>query len=319
MATYNKQQLSLLAAQTGFLRDNLEKVMRLVDVLKFVGQQDFLAGKLALKGGTAINLTVFDMPRLSVDIDLDYCNNCDREKMMDERKVIGTIIKDYMLTQGYELSKGTKTPHSLDSWVFAYRNAGGNRDNIKIEINYSMRCHLYSMELCNVNIPFLEKHQVLTLNMLELFGGKIKALVERSACRDLYDVYKMIEHGIFSEAVLPSLRKAVLFYMAIGSSSEPSVNINYDSIRDIQYRHIRASLVPVLRKHERFDFETAKTEVICYLETLLKFTASEEEFIQRFNRGEYRPDLLFEDETIVENVKNHPMAIWKTKRRQELL
>lgn len=117
MATYNRQQLSLIANETGFLRDNLEKVIRLTDILRFFEQHELLSRKLALKGGTAINLTIFQMPRLSVDIDLDYCNDCGREEMMSERNVITSVILSYMNTQGYMLTSGSKSPHSLDSWV----------------------------------------------------------------------------------------------------------------------------------------------------------------------------------------------------------
>ena len=56
MSTYNRQQLSILATETGFLRDNLEKVIRLTDILHFIEDQDFLCNHLVLKGGTAINL-----------------------------------------------------------------------------------------------------------------------------------------------------------------------------------------------------------------------------------------------------------------------
>nr|WP_321305846.1 nucleotidyl transferase AbiEii/AbiGii toxin family protein [uncultured Sphaerochaeta sp.] len=44
-----------------------------------------MKNNLALKGGTAINLTIFSLPRLSVDIDLDFTNNCSRAQMMDIR------------------------------------------------------------------------------------------------------------------------------------------------------------------------------------------------------------------------------------------
>ena len=44
---------------------------------------ELLSEGIALKGGTAINLTVFDLPRLSVDIDLDYCRSIDREEMIE--------------------------------------------------------------------------------------------------------------------------------------------------------------------------------------------------------------------------------------------
>ena len=72
MNSYNKNDIAQLASDTHFLRDNLEKVLRLVDVLQFIMQNDKLNDCLVLKGGTAINLAVFEMPRLSVDIDLDF-------------------------------------------------------------------------------------------------------------------------------------------------------------------------------------------------------------------------------------------------------
>lgn len=94
---------------------------------------------LALKSGTAINLTIFNLPRLSVDIDLDYLITNSREEMLESREVINTTIDRYMVSQGYSKNPKTKNPHSLDSWVYYYVGASGNRDGIKIEINYSLR------------------------------------------------------------------------------------------------------------------------------------------------------------------------------------
>ena len=318
MPTFNRQQLAVLSSETGFLRDNLEKVLRLTDILKFIESHPFLDHRLVLKGGTAINLTVFQMPRLSVDIDLDYCNDCCRDEMLEERQQIDSIIVPYMLTQGYSVSPATKSPHSLSSWVFSYINAGGNRDNIKIEINYSMRCHVFPVQKSHIAIPFLQELTVNTLSTLELFGSKIKALIERSACRDLYDVYNMIIGGIIKPEQYDALRKTVLFYLAIGGSHTPLHTYSFQTIQSIQYRHIRASLIPVLRKKERFDFEEAKSIVIQFLDILLRFTPNELQFIDTFIEGQYRPELLFNDPNIIERIKNHPMAIWKTRQSDSL-
>ena len=67
MAVYNKKILTEQAEKLGFVRDTLEKVFRLTDILKFIESDPLLSTTLALKGGTAINLTIFDnLPRLSV-------------------------------------------------------------------------------------------------------------------------------------------------------------------------------------------------------------------------------------------------------------
>ena len=101
MRAYNRIELEKVARETGFIRDNLEKVIRLSNILEFLVSNDSLKGKVVLKGGTAINLTVFDMPRLSVDIDLDYCCNSDKETMMADRAVIGQEILRHMQSNGY--------------------------------------------------------------------------------------------------------------------------------------------------------------------------------------------------------------------------
>lgn len=72
MMQWDRLTLGRMAKELGFPRDTLEKVCRLADVLKFMESDELLAGGIALKGGTAINLTIFDLPRLSVDIDLDF-------------------------------------------------------------------------------------------------------------------------------------------------------------------------------------------------------------------------------------------------------
>lgn len=72
MNSYNKQSLDAIAKEQGFIRDNLEKVIRLVAILNYFHKSKLLSQTLVLKGGTAINLTVFELPRLSVDIDLDF-------------------------------------------------------------------------------------------------------------------------------------------------------------------------------------------------------------------------------------------------------
>ena len=313
MNSYNKNDIARLASETHFLRDNLEKVLRLVDVLHFVGQNNKLNDCLVLKGGTAINLTVFNMPRLSVDIDLDFHKECTREEMLQHRAVINAEILAYMASQGYNLSPNTKNPHSLDSWVFYYQNVGGNRDNIKIEINYSMRQHILIPQARITNISFLDNILINTLDPVELFGSKIKALIERHTCRDLYDVYNLLHHELLQSLDLDLLRKIVLFYLAVGGNEIPRISYDFSSIQQIKFAQVRATLLPMLKKGDSFDFEKAKLEVIGFLQNLLQFTENEKIFVESFVAKCYRPELLFADEAIVYRIRNHPMALWKVR------
>ncbi len=314
MTSYSKEHLSKLANETDFIRDNLEKVIRLIDILEFINNNQYLLERLALKGGTAINLTVFNMPRLSVDIDFDYTLNETKETMLMDKNEIHRIIVGYMTTNQYVFSVHSKNPHTLDSMVFRYVNAVGNNDNIKIEINYGMRCHVLPTEQTTIQIPFLNHIKIQTLNPLELFGGKIKALLERCASRDLYDTNNYLQSKFFHSDNQNLLRKIVLFNLSVGGNESPKTKYLSKSITDISYNQIRGTLIPVLRKSENFNFEEAKVHVQKYIQNLMVLTDNECAFVTNFNKGIYTPELLFDDVEIVDRIKNHPMAIWKISR-----
>ena len=86
MINLSQKNIVRVAKETGFLKDNVEKVMRLADILQFVFSSDW-KDKLVLKGGTVINLFYRSLPRLSVDIDLDYIGHT-REEMERDKELL---------------------------------------------------------------------------------------------------------------------------------------------------------------------------------------------------------------------------------------
>lgn len=91
MINLSQKNVVKIAKETNFIKDNVEKVMRLADILEFVFTSKW-KDKLALKGGTAINLFYRELPRLSVDIDLDYIGDT-KEEMEKIRKNCGPSCK----------------------------------------------------------------------------------------------------------------------------------------------------------------------------------------------------------------------------------
>lgn len=192
MFEYTKSELAKKANELNFVRDTLEKVLRLSEILNYLNINPLTKEYLVLKGGTAINLTVFNLPRLSVDIDLDFAQNLSRNDMMHTRERIREDIKIYMSTQGYAISPRSKAYHSLDSFVFTYTNLGGMNDNIKVEINYSLRTHIFEPSLRKMSVPGVNADILIkTLPPMELYAAKINALIGRAAARDLYDIHKI--------------------------------------------------------------------------------------------------------------------------------
>ena len=311
MFKYTKAEMAEKAKEMNFVRDTLEKVLRLSEILNYLNANPLTKSHLALKGGTAINLTVFDLPRLSVDIDLDFSQNLSRDEMLRIRENIKEDIKIYMSTQGYALSPKSKVYHSLDSFVFTYTNLGGVNDNIKIEINYSLRAHIFSPTLREMSVPEWNDHNLIaTLAPMELFAAKINALIGRSAARDLYDIHNMIKFGLFDESEMPMLRKCVVFYTAISQDEIPD-EYNFSRFHAITNRKINTDLRPVIQKGEHFDLAATKQEVAEFLKELLTLGPEERSFLDEFKRKKYKPELLFDDEDIVARIEKHPMALWK--------
>ena len=69
---FSSSEILPVAESAGFNANLVEKVLHLLHLLNTLISHPFLKGKLALKGGSALNLFLFNIPRLSVDIDLNY-------------------------------------------------------------------------------------------------------------------------------------------------------------------------------------------------------------------------------------------------------
>jgi len=144
MSEYNRAVLGKQAAALGFIRDTFEKVSRLASLLSFCERDPVLSRYLALKGGTAINLTIHELPRLSVDIDFDFAENLVMEEMQEIRKTIRETFRRHAAMNDYSLSDKSRVFHSLDSDYFQYVNSAGVRDNIKsksIIHSEAISCH----------------------------------------------------------------------------------------------------------------------------------------------------------------------------------
>jgi hypothetical protein len=236
----------------------------------------------------------------------------DKNEMLKRRKIINNDILPYMEIQGYLLSSKTKNVHSLDSWVFEYINCGGNKDIIKVEINYSMRAHIFPEKEYKIVTDILaSSYKVKALAPIELFGSKIYALINRGAARDLYGVSNMVRFGLFSNAEHNMLKKCVIFYSAV-SSKEVDMKFDLSNIDKITQHKIRTDLKPVLRRKENFDLDSAKKSVKKFVTDLLVLTPKEKEFLKAFKQKEYYPELLFDNKDIINRISKHPMALWKT-------
>ena len=115
-------ELQREAEATGFRAEALEKALRLLELLEGFRSHPFLKSRVALKGGTALNLFVFDVPRLSVDIDLNYIGAVGRDAMLSERPKVEQAIEAVCSRMGIQV-KRVPGGHAGGKWRLAYTSA----------------------------------------------------------------------------------------------------------------------------------------------------------------------------------------------------
>lgn len=305
---YSRQHIETLNKDNNFIQNNLEKVVRLFDILKFISTElDPYGDKLVLKGGTAINLMYTNLARLSVDIDLDYIGSLDKEKASQDRDIIMDALDNYMISEDYEISSKSRGSIILASRTYTFTNASHNKDNIKVEINFIDRIHICPSVRKQTNY-FEKEVMVQTLQLEELFGMKICALIDRSKPRDLFDVNKLKKNTAFINK--DKLRKITVFYMSLDGIFDVNEH-TFDLIMAISQEDIKKELLPVLAKNTKFDLAGTKEEVIKFLKDLLVLTDNEKKYLEEFSKGSFDPYLLFEPND-AERAAKHPMAKWRT-------
>lgn len=309
---YNKKQIKQIAKEHSYTATNVEKVIRLCYLLEDLNCLKEFEGKLLLKGGTAINLIAFKkLPRLSVDLDLDFAHNLSKEETNLEREKISKALTDYCNNMGYRLSD--RRNYVLDSKSLLYTTTTGSLDKIKLDINYHSRCHVYPATFSHIALPFnlREKHiHIAHLNIIELFAGKIKALYERGKPRDIYDIFSLAQSGLLStREEQTALRKCTVFYSILGNADKPNLlRKDLNEIRKMPFQALKTQLLPMLHtKSGHFDKDLLFDVSVKYLENLIQLEDTEIEFIARFFKGDFRPELLFNKE-ISDHLKEHPVV-----------
>lgn len=309
---FESKAIYAISRKEGYNRNTFEKAWRLVDILNIFNSDPAFKGHFALKGGTAINLFLFDDARLSCDLDFDYIPSSINEDIKDNRQLFGQKIEAALIHDGYRKSNGERKSFSTDSSSFQFTNAGGGKDAIKIDINYSNRAHLLEVDFLSTKVSWRKGERALCLDPLEIFASKISALLSRAAVRDLYDVCQLSKNNLFSKSDLSLLNKMVAFYLILDSQSVSDA-YGLTSFEGLDQYAAKRFIVPMIKRGLYFDVEEGKEETKTFLKSFLSISEECSLFEKNFLNGVYDPSLLFPIENgIADQVRNHPMAIWKS-------
>lgn len=182
------------------------QVTNMVRLLPLVQSEECFA----LKGGTAINLFVRDLPRLSVDIDLAYLP-------IKERAVSLKNIEEALLRIAEAATKtlpGTRTTVSRlkDEGSVAKVLVHFQHEHIKLEVTPVLRGSIEPPQSKSVSPRVAEEFgfaELQVLSLADLYGGKLVAALDRQHPRDLFDVQELLAH----EGITGEIRNAFIVYL----------------------------------------------------------------------------------------------------------
>jgi predicted nucleotidyltransferase component of viral defense system len=308
-----RAQLQRAASDTGFPVDSLEKVSMLVRLLNLMAAHPFLGPRVALKGGTALNLFVFELPRLSVDVDVNYIGAADRETMMAERTRLDAALAQVASRLGLTV-KGAPGQHAGGKWRLLYTSALGRPAIIEVDVNYMLRVPLWDVAPHDSQ-EFLGD-RAKRFNLLdphELAAGKLAALLALGASRDLFDARELLAHGTFDR---DKLRLAFVVYGGINRVDWRTVSA---SAVTAKASDVKRQLLPMLRQDIRpadADVERWTSALIdetrALLGAVLPLTEGEARFLERLDGdGEIKAALLTTDSELQRRIEASPGLQWK--------
>ncbi len=168
---------------------------------------------LALKGGTAINLFLRKMPRLSIDIDLTYLPFDNRETALTNISDSLGRIRERIEKSIPETTVNKHTFEGNDVKLFVQ----SKKAQIKIEVNTITRGHLHPVRLLQVNDIVQERFKkfaaIQVVSDAELYGGKICAALDRQHPRDLFDVHLLFQESGLNEEVKNGFIEALVSHL----------------------------------------------------------------------------------------------------------
>jgi predicted nucleotidyltransferase component of viral defense system len=272
----------------------------LIRLLPYVAEEE----EFALKGGTAINLFVRDMPRLSVDVDLTYVP-------LQDRKVSLEAIDAALKRISGRVAKAIPGAH-----VHASQHEGATTKLVVrsqsvqtiIEVTPVLRGCVYEPEV-RVAAPAVQDAfgfaEIGVVSFADLYAGKIVAALDRQHPRDLFDVRELLA----GEGIDDAIRQALVIYLL--SHGRPMFALLAPTRKDIsaEFRRGFAGMTPEPVSQD--SLEKAREELIANV--IGKMPKEHKRFLMSFEEGEPEWALLN-----VPSAEDLPTVRWRKQKLDEL-
>ena len=310
---FSPSEVLPVAESTGFKAEMVEKVLHLLNLLNALNSHPFLKGKWVLKGGTALNMFMLDLPRLSVDIDLNYIGALDRKEMQAERPKIEQAAQAVFSREGFT-TKRVPDEHAGGKWRLSYQSFTGQSGNLEVDLNFMFRQPLWDIQPADSHpLGDFQSKSIPVLDMHEQAAGKLAALLARGQARDLFDCHRILN---MDDLERDRLRIAFVAYGGMNRKDWRTV-----SIEDVDFdaEELTRLLIPTLHvsttqqqgSPAEFGARLVR-ECRDGLKAVLPLSDAEREFLDLLlDKGKIDSTILTSDTTLQKRIQCQPLLEWK--------
>lgn len=281
-------------------RSQVELLLR---ILPYIAEEK----KFALKGGTAINMFEWDMPRLSVDIDLVYLPIDDRKTaLINITKALDEIKEKIIVKIPDSKVAYLKREAVNESKLICYTSQA----QVKVEVNTVMRGTAFPLRIMQVSDSVQQEFgkfaEMQVISRGELFGGKICAALDRQHPRDLFDVYHLLNRDGITKEIKDGLIVAIL------SHNRPINELLDPHFKNQEQTFIKQFQGMALKPFSYKDFENAFKQL--QIELCKSLTENDKKLLLSFKAGEVKWDL-----SEIKQLRLLPAVQWKLANIQKLM
>lgn len=264
----------------------------------------FESGAFALKGGTAINLFLREMPRLSVDLDLVFTDH--RPPRAEALAAINEALRtarDRLANRGLKV-QALSAGDMGETRLLVQRDAV----SVTVEVNTVIRGTAYPTQTMGLSPAasdaLMADLELTLLSTDEIYGGKLVAAMDRQHPRDLFDVRELFRH----EGITPGIRRAFVVYLA--SHNRTIHEVLFPAPKDIRLAY-EGSFVGMTTEPVTLEL-LLETRERLFRKLPTALDANEREFLRTLVRAE--PDWSLLD---IAHLKELPAIRWRLQNLQE--
>lgn len=288
----------------------LERARRLMELLSALDSDGRTRNLLALHGGMAMNAFMFDLPRLSVDVDLSLVGEVPPSDLAGTRSRVVGLVRSVGSSLGYVPSYG-KDGHAGRTVRLSYE--GGQ---IKADVNFMNRVtpfHTVRMPSrldASMSFPLLSPYDVL--------GGKVRAVLGRERVRDLFDVLTIsarhgelgLDEGLLHSALLLYASLSDRFPQSFHDSFADGLGERFALTDEDVAVGLSAALSPDQPIPSAGDLLGGTHDFL--MEWVDPRDETELAYLDEMRSGRYRPELILPAQ-FVPGARAFPEARWKER------